>query len=175
AGRGQVQVAQVVQQEQARLGAPAEGLGRLLPQGGEGARLGFAARAGQVETVVAAGLGEAGGVFPGPAGDVDRDVVELVLAAVPGGGGQQVLFQVAFAVVQEAQDQRDALHDPFPSAPSAPPARSRSSRRATRVTRAAAVLNRGCLETGSQSVIVVSLAARPGPSSGGRWPAGVSQ
>src|SRR5690606_33816710 len=47
------------------------------------------------------------------------------------------------------------------------------SARPTRWTRAAPVLNSGCLEAGSQSVMVSSLAARPCPS--GSCPAGVSQ
>src|SRR5690606_27336157 len=145
----------------------------------------------EMDVVVLPDLGEEPDVILRPLGEVARQVMDVVIGLVPVRDVQQPRCQILLRAVQLVQHQRQPLlaHDGTSSTSLlAPPLVGGNaddtgldavvvgagagfpSEPATRVTRAAAVLNSGCLDAGSQSVSVSSFAARPSSSG----PAGLS-
>lgn len=111
-------------------------------------------------------LGQGVHVLLRPVGQVLGEVCDVLVGVMAGGDGMQVTGERPLAAVQFGQGRGDLAHGE-PSVPAGtgaeavfvgagagprPPPMRRSA--------AAAVLKIGCLETGSQSVRVSSLAAR---------------
>jgi hypothetical protein len=65
----------------------------------------------EIEAVVGSDIGQAPNVFSGPGGDIGGDVMDLVFGAVTLGQGHEAADEAAFAVVERAQGDLDAIHE----------------------------------------------------------------
>src|SRR4051794_37213714 len=150
----QIEFAQVVQQQQSWFG-PSAPHGRDCRSNGLAGAIRRCRIVVEVEFELLGVFGQQLNVVGRPDGEVASDVMDLVLTVVLLGQLQQLLVDVVLTVVQATQGVVQAVHRESP---------------ATASTLAADVLNRSCFDTGSQSVMVSSLAAVPGSPAAGRSP-----